>query len=539
VVRERYPNGGVHLFPAKTAGLTATFPHQLYNEEGPGDRPWREGSLCLETPGATVNRLVPDQQPRTAVARLRWHLHRALAWLKAAEEETLTTADEPFELPAIPRRLKAPSLLAFNESQANWDVWREAEQLVGIVHLYRPMANPKVIVTNRFTDLKGAEIVSHLWGYWVKESKSEKAIWIRLGFVPVCRPWHIPGNWGDLQRILTEHGRNWDHLLKDALECIRDQGRGLLLIGFPISERNDGGGRRGMHWFACEMSPLSRGKPHGFRPNKQGYWQRDKSQLFAQSRSIPWMESANWTQEQLSSRGQLPEAVRNRKWLLIGCGALGSAVAEMLVRGGVLDLSVADREVLAGGNLVRHTLEVSDVEVEKASALARRLNRANPHAKVECLTAIPPEEVEKQEVMLRADIIVDCTADDNLLRDLSAFPWDQPRRFLSLSLGREAKRLFCFAADAPAFPLEAFDQLIGPHMELEQKEADNVASFPREGIGCWHPIFPARIDDIWLHAATAIKFLEQIASTSTAIQPALQVFLQQVDTEGFVEVRRA
>lgn len=31
---------------------------------------------------------------------------------------------------------------------------------------------------------------------------------------------------------------------------------------------------------------------------------------------------------------------------------------------------------------------------------------------------------------------------------------------------------------------------------------------PWEGIGCWHPVFPARADDIALNAALAVKFIE-------------------------------
>lgn len=31
---------------------------------------------------------------------------------------------------------------------------------------------------------------------------------------------------------------------------------------------------------------------------------------------------------------------------------------------------------------------------------------------------------------------------------------------------------------------------------------------PRDGIGCYHPLFPARSDDIWVMAGLAIKEME-------------------------------
>lgn len=42
---------------------------------------------------------------------------------------------------------------------------------------------------------------------------------------------------------------------------------------------------------------------------------------------------------------------------------------------------------------------------------------------------------------------------------------------------------------------------------MEKSENQNII-FPREGIGCYHPLFPARLDDIWTMAGLAIRELE-------------------------------
>ena len=90
----------------------------------------------------------------------------------------------------------------------------------------------------------------------------------------------------------------------------------------------------------------------------------------------------NWHPDQIGSRGRLPKSFTEARVLLIGAGALGSSVAEMLVRGGVSDLTVFDPQRVEAGNLVRHTLGFDVIGTSKALALAAHLNGANPNARV-------------------------------------------------------------------------------------------------------------------------------------------------------------
>lgn len=65
--------------------------------------------------------------------------------------------------------------------------------------------------------------------------------------------------------------------------------------------------------------------------------------------------------------------------LVVGCGSLGSTVAELLARAGVGRLTLMDGEVLDWPNISRHALGADQVGQPKASALARRLAAAFPH----------------------------------------------------------------------------------------------------------------------------------------------------------------
>ncbi len=55
----------------------------------------------------------------------------------------------------------------------------------------------------------------------------------------------------------------------------------------------------------------------------------------------------------------------------------------------------------------------------------------------------------------------------------------------------------------------------------------------REGIGCWHPVFPARSDDVSMMTSVAMKFLEFTVANPPP-QPILTVFKQQYEQGAFL-----
>jgi len=72
--------------------------------------------------------------------------------------------------------------------------------------------------------------------------------------------------------------------------------------------------------------------------------------------------------------------------LLVGCGALGTHVADLLVRAGIGTLRIVDRDLVELSNLQRQSLfDAADVAegLPKAAAAARRLAAINPEVVVE------------------------------------------------------------------------------------------------------------------------------------------------------------
>ena len=117
--------------------------------------------------------------------------------------------------------------------------------------------------------------------------------------------------------------------------------------------------------------------------------------------------------------------------LLVGCGALGSVIADQLVRAGLGSLRVVDRDVVEWTNLQRQVLFDEDDArdgVPKAVAAQRRLARVNSKVKVEPVVAdVHPGNVE--QLAAGAQAILDGT--DNvetryLLNDVAVkhgVPW--------------------------------------------------------------------------------------------------------------------
>src|SRR5262249_26960225 len=154
-----------------------------------------------------------------------------------------------------------------------------------------------------------------------------------------------------------------------------------------------------MHWQPILLPVLCQGNQAfpGFRTGKEATRYRvDRSEGLAGSAVIDWQASENWAAPQLVSRGALPGEITGRHVLVVGGGALGSAILELLVRAGVRRITVADAELFQAGNLCRHTLTLPDLKKNKAGSLAQRLAHVSPHMVIDAIkSGFPPTSEEE------------------------------------------------------------------------------------------------------------------------------------------------
>jgi len=547
LILDSYPAGSISVYPSKEGGITQTFQHQLWNGIGADDRPWREGKICPETPEAVLHRLGYSREPSDAVRRLDWFVRRTLAWIELASRGELARSGDPFELPGYPRR--SAGRVAFAEPHATLRRWVETGTGSGYARLVGLPEDDGLMVIRAFEDDKGRLISQTDWGRFIEHNGGQAPVapWLRAPRTVALDPWQAPTTWSELATALDQQGIDLWRVLERLAPKLRDRGPGvnktrlphLFLIGFPIPETIGEPDVR-MHWLSIELPPLSYGRrfPKGFRENEKGWWAQDRRTLLAGNEPIAWAASESWASEEIGSRGYLPEDLRKRRTLLLGAGALGSALAEILVRAGLTNLTVLDPDGLEAGNLTRHTLLISDLGRKKAVQLAERLNRASPHARVEGVAEeFPPLSDETRGTCEAADLVIDCTASDQILAGLQDFAWKEECLLISFSLGFQAARLYCFAARGSSFPVDTFREAVDPWIRDDRKGKD-LDNLPREGVGCWHPIFPARIDDVWMMAGVASKFLAEAVENPPA-EPRFAVYERCADNEGaFAGLRR-
>jgi hypothetical protein len=212
-----------------------------------------------------------------------------------------------------------------------------------------------------------------------------------------------------------------------------------------------------------------------------------------------------------------------------------------MVRAGLSRISLIDGEVLGSGNICRHVATLSDVGEYKVIALAGRLQQISPH--VEVFThpkSLPTSGPEMEALLEPYDLVVDCTASDDVLQQLAQGWWSIPRLFVSFSLGFKAERFYSFGISGHQFPNQEFNDLLKPWLDeeaLRWGEAEEAF----EGAGCWSPLFPARYDDVLMAASFCIKELERMI-TDLPQGPHLRVFEQArsgAEVRSFTLVKEA
>jgi len=426
-----------------------------------------------------------------------------------------------------------------DETASSFEAWRGREAAFGTVLLGVVPDISNTIGIGRFST-RSNETIRQWSGRTLGKADDITGFWWLWPQPIVLQPWEAPATWGDLRRVAKAQGLDADAVLRWLVPSLRGATRSnFLLLGYPIALRI-GAPVTEVHWDGVVLPPVraASGKPpRGFRPNTAGWWHRDRYETFPDRLALEYLSTENWSPERLQARGRLPSAVRDLRVALLGVGALGSILAEMLVRAGLKELALVDGDLLEAGNVCRHTATLVDVGRPKVKAVAARLRQLSPTVQV---TEVPMDLAGNLSGIVDGldgyDVIVDCTSSDEVLMRLATAWWPIPRIFASFSMGYGAKRVFSFGVSGHQFPHEGFAKCVRPWLEHEAKswaEGDELL----EGAGCWSPLFPARYDDVVLAAATCVKQLETIVS-ERPIHPRFRVFAQSASDDGFLGLQR-
>lgn len=539
-IPEVYPHGSISFYPAKDGGLEGTFPHQDHNTRGPDERPWRDGRICPNSPFGKSWFPVADRDPvDDPEARLAWHIDRTLRWLRAAATNALLAPGDPFELPQYDVPVGPGLRIIHDETPESFAAWSKTSDggQFGPVELRRLPVVPDKLVAEVFRDRDGIELRRWRDGNGPPSKdvgEDVRGFWWLWPSTIHLPPWAPPRSWADLRAAAKAVNVNFDQALRWMADRTRRSKKAICLLGFPMP-RTMGTEPVEIHWQAIDLpppTPLKKKGHAGFRSRTKALRAHDKMTRFRNDRSLKFLATENWSDARLLARGRLNKAITEQRVALLGVGALGSAIARMLVQAGVRDLLLVDGDALMAGNVCRHALSLFMVGIGKAHALKVHLATVSPHVRVEAFdTPLPPEGPAVAELLDSCDVVIDCTANDEVLSILEGVRWPIPKKFASFSLGRQGRRLLAFVSHGPTFDGQAFRDGVAPWLEDEAQEwkgDDEVF----EGAGCWSPLYPARTDDVMMAAATAVKLIEGQAVTMAGKNSKLIVFEQATDPDG-------
>ena len=120
---------------------------------------------------------------------------------------------------------------------------------------------------------------------------------------------------------------------------------------------------------------------------------------------------------------------RGKRVAIWGCGAVGSHVAESVVRAGARTVKLVDNKTVGPGLLVRQVFEDADIGRFKADALAERLKRIEPDLESIVSTDDLIPRITGSDPITNMDLVIDCTASlavrtalERVLRDVDSRP---------------------------------------------------------------------------------------------------------------------
>ncbi len=165
-----------------------------------------------------------------------------------------------------------------------------------------------------------------------------------------------------------------------------------------------------------EKSDLTKG---GFRSIKNQPFELLKNRMFT-SKS----QNSNVTRADTSwvhGRDQNPKiSILSEKVVtVIGCGSIGSAVSELLLKSGIGTINIIDGELLTTSNVSRHVLGMNSINKFKSLELGSKFRKAYPHCTVEAWYKNWQDIGNIYHTLESSDLILELTADKFSLQKLN------------------------------------------------------------------------------------------------------------------------
>jgi len=234
-------------------------------------------------------------------------------------------------------------------------------------------------------------------------------------------------------------------------------------------------------------------------------------------------------------RDTLATGLKDKRILLFGCGALGSAAAETITRAGARAVTLVDNGIVGPGLLTRQRYRASDVGLAKATALKDRLLDIGLPCVVEAEVHNLGTTALTHFNLSEWDMIIDATASTRVShrieQELAAQALEIPLVTLSVSASASDG---CIIVRMPGYAggpqqiarqakMEALVSDAGhPLIKAFWPERDEIVIFQPEP-GCSAPTFVGSAADIDFHAAALLNLGLGRVATLDATQASMDM----------------
>ncbi len=252
-------------------------------------------------------------------------------------------------------------------------------------------------------------------------------------------PFEYPETVHALLKELEKHGIDYVPFIRQLSLYARQRHDGTpltIVLGTPM-RRVTPGGRNLQHLAVWEISASDANKLRELDLCAQ--FGDSNQRTAAIEKVVEWSLSAKvgWCMV----REMRPEVTRRRDhkspmaWFygkhvaIWGCGAVGTQVAESVVRAGASTVELVDNKTVAPGVLVRQGFEDTDIGRSKSRALADRLKRIEPDLEAVVSSEDLIQRITGDDPIPKVDLVFDCTASavvrtalERALRDVDSRP---------------------------------------------------------------------------------------------------------------------
>ena len=338
------------------------------------------------------------------------------------------------------------------------------------------------------------KIVDVDWNFQLKNLPESTALFVFLKDAPSKNQRWVFNNWKDFETLLTQDFLKFLHSVEERL--IKEKGKTLpLFVGYNISETE-------IHWQAIILE-IGNFPIYGEKIDKQWLTKIEED------RSIHWAMTRNCSYKYFFGRGKLSERIIESKILIIGIGAVGSILAKTLIRCGCRRLGFIEFDVKEPENVCRSEYSFFTGITNKTNDLINELCLISPFFEpinggydyseafdffIKSHLTDTAIKAEMEKHLEEYDIIIDCSADNDLLYVLSQLQIKST--LLNISISNHAKHLVC-AAEQNRYDF-IISQFAGNILKFDIDDLHNPT-------GCWSPTFKASYNDINVLVQAAIK----------------------------------